>query len=82
MDIFRLSTPFHCLAARTSFVAVTLAILNTVLRAIYSDYKPISDQNVQMKTKVFLALGIQFAVFDIGSFLLTFAIMKDEGGRQ
>lgn len=63
-------------------MAVTLAILNTVLRAIYSDYKPISDQNVQMKTKVFLALGIQFAVCDIGSFLLTFAIMKDEGGRQ
>lgn len=82
MDIFRLSTPFHCLAAWTSFVAVTLAILNTVLQATYFDYKPISDQNVQMKTKVFLALGIQFAVCDIGSFLLTFAIMKDEGGRQ
>lgn len=60
MYIIWLSSAFHCPSAQTSSAVVTSMILKPVLQAIWFDYKLISDQNIQMKTKVFSAFSFQF----------------------
>lgn len=60
MHIIWLSSPFHCPSAQTSSAVVTSAILKPALQAIWFDYKLISNQNIQMKTKVFSAFNFQF----------------------
>lgn len=60
MHIIWLSSAFHCPSAQTSSAVVTSVILKPVLQAIWFDYKLISDQNLQMKTKVFSAFSFQF----------------------
>lgn len=57
MHIIWLSSPFHCPSAQTSSAVVTSAILKPALQAIWFDYKLISNQNIQMKTKVFSAFN-------------------------